>query len=277
MQKIAFQGESGAYSEAAAMSYFKNSIKAVACRDFNSVFTSVTGGKTKYGILPVENALTGSIYQNFDLMLKHDVWICGEVKLKIEHTLIGLKGAKLTDIREVYSHPQALGQCDKYINRQKKIQPIPHFDTAGSAQFILEEGNQSKAAIAGQQAAKDPGLRIIAKGIADNKENYTRFFIIGKKKSVKVKANDLKRAKTSIVFAFKNIPGALFKALSIFAIRDIDLGKIESRPIPGSPWKYLFYLDFYGNLEDEACQKSLKHLEEITKMLKVLGTYNAAK
>ncbi len=277
MEKVAFQGAAGAYSEAAALKFFKNNIEPVPCKDFRSVFQRVSKGKSKYGILPFENALTGSIYQNFDLLLKNNVWICGEAKLKIEHTLIGIKGAKLSDVREVYSHPQALGQCEGYFNKHKKMEAIPAFDTAGSAEFVLEEGDKACAAIAGNRAAKHPGLSVLARDIADNHENYTRFFVIGKNGAVRMAPRKPSRAKTSIVFAFKNIPGALFKALSIFAIRELDLAKIESRPIPGSPWKYLFYVDFCGSIEDEAVQSCLSHLEEITKMLKVLGSYDAAK
>jgi prephenate dehydratase len=276
MQQVAFQGEEGAYSQQAGLAFFKGKIKPVACRDFQSVFTSVMRGRTKYGILPVENALTGSIHQNFDLLLKNKVWICGETKLKIEHTLIGLKGAKLSDLRHVYSHPQALGQCEGYLRKQRRIQPIPYFDTAGSAQHVLETGDKSFGAIASARAGGSPGLKILARNIADNEENYTRFIIVGKEKQVRKKSPQGKHLKTSLVFAFKNIPGALFKALSIFAIRDIDLAKIESRPIPGSPWKYIFYMDFYGSVESEAATKALNHLQEITEFVKVLGSYEGA-
>lgn len=276
MLKVSFQGERGAYSEKAALQYFEEDIKPVACKDFEAVFDSVIKNTTDFGIIPVENALTGSIYQNFDLLLNKSVWISGEIKLKIDHVLMGLKTSQLKDITSVYSHPQALGQCDGYISKEVKLRPVPFFDTAGSAEYVAKSKNGAWAAIAGEHAAAQYGLKILARDIADNKANFTRFFIISNRLNKPESSSEKNNTKTSIVFAFKNIPGALFKALAIFAIRDIDLAKIESRPIHGSPWNYQFYLDFYGEVDSESVQNSLKHLEEITQMLKVLGSYTIA-
>jgi len=200
---------------------------------------------------------------------RYDLNIAGEIYLRIVHCLMVLEGAKIVEINKVYSHPQALEQCAQYLDSWKEIEIIPTYDTAGSAKILVEKNIRNGAAIASEQAAKDFGLQILKKGIESNHQNYTRFLLLKKENDILEKGG-----KTSIVFSFKDIPGALFKSLSVFALRDINLLKIESRPLHGSPWKYFFYLDFAGSIKEEAGRNAVNHLKEITTFLKVLGTYS---
>ena len=277
--KVGFQGIRGAYSEMAAQRYFKQLSKPIDLRAFDSfekVFAAVMQKKIRYAVLPIENSLAGSIHENYDHLLHHDVWICGEYKLKIDHSLLACKGARLSDIKSVYSHPQALAQCASYL-RGMDVDILPYFDTAGSARFVADSGRKDMAAIAGAHAAKDYNLRVLASSIQDDVQNYTRFFVLEKKPKQLARLQSLSHPKTSIVFSLKNVPGGLHKALSVFAIRDIDLTKIESRPLRGSPWKYLFYLDFEGSYREDHINRALSHLDEITENCRVLGSYEQSK
>jgi prephenate dehydratase len=268
---VAFQGTHYAFSEIAARQYFGQEIITVPCRSFADVFSSVQNGNSDFGILPVENSLTGSIYQNLDLFLESTVSITGETSIRVEQHLIANPGVKIGDIKIVYSHPQALEQCRNFLSSLTHIETIASYDTAGSVKDIRNKQVLHAAAIASRQAAKDYDMQIIREEIEDIPENYTRFYIISKA------AQTLNNAdKTSIIFSMKNIPGALFKSLSVFALRDIDLLKIESRPLRGKPWEYFFYLDFAGNMQEERCRNAIRHLEEITSFLKVLGSYKSA-
>lgn len=274
--KVGFQGIRGAYSEQAALLYFGDqNIDLRPIQDFESVFQAVESRKIQYAVVPVENSLAGSIHENYDHLRQNPVWICGEYKLHIDHCLLVKAGSRLTAIREVYSHPQALSQCAAFV-RKIKATPMPYFDTAGSARFLAESGEKHMAAIASSQAGKDYGLRILAKSIQDDERNYTRFVVIKRRSKVDPPMSWQGASKTSIVFSLRNAPGGLHKALSVFAIRDIDLTKIESRPLRGSPWKYLFYLDIEGHISDPAVSRALSHLEELTHLLQVLGSYQAA-
>jgi len=269
---VAFQGVSGAYSELAAADYFGKRVKTKPHVKFADVFRAVKAGRVTYGIIPIENSLAGSVHQNYDHCLEHRVWIIGEKKFRVSHSLIVNRGTKLGDIRRVYSHPQALAQCSTFIGKLKKAEAVSYFDTAASAKYVAEAGFKDAAAIASAQAAKHYGMQVLRSRVENKAENFTRFLILAKKPQYpKTSAG----SKSSIVFALKNVPGALHKALSVFAIREIDLLKIESRPIPGSPWKYLFYLDFSGSLRDERCVLALEHLGEITTFIKILGSYRA--
>ncbi|NWG34421.1 MAG: prephenate dehydratase [Chloroflexi bacterium] len=264
--KVSFQGEPGAYSEQAIFEYYSEA-ETVPCESFEAVFDSVASGESDFAIVPIENSLAGSIHQNYDLLLRHNLHIAGEYLLRVRHCLIALPGVKKEDIRKAISHPQALGQCAGYL-RSHGIKPEQVYDTAGSVKLLQESRARHVAAIASRRAAELYGMQILEEGIEDNAENYTRFLAVGREATVPTG-----EAKTSIVFTLKNQPGALFKALSVFALRDIDLTKIESRPLQGKPWEYLFYVDFIGSTHDEVSKRALDHLGEYALTLRVLGSY----
>lgn len=264
--KLAFQGEPGAYSEQAVFESF-GEVETQPCETFDDVFAAVTSGVCESGLIPIENSLAGSIHQNYDLLLRHDLHIVGEYFLRVRHCLIGFPGVDKSEIRRVTSHPQALGQCAGYL-RELGVKTEPVYDTAGSVKMLKESDERFTGAIASQRAAEIYGMQVLQEGIEDNPENYTRFLSIEP-----VPVQPAGEAKTSIVFSLKNQPGALFKALSVFALRDIDLTKIESRPLAGKPWEYLFYIDFVGAMKDETVKRALDHLGEYALMLRVLGSY----
>jgi prephenate dehydratase len=264
--KIAFQGEPGAYSEQAVYDYF-GAVDTLPCESFDLVFESVVSGGCDEGLIPIENSLAGSIHQNYDLLLRHDLHITGEYLLRVRHCLIGMPGVSKADIKKVISHPQALGQCAAYL-RRLRVKTASVYDTAGSVKILKESGARDTAAIASRRAAELYEMQILDDGIEDDAENYTRFLAISRSAT-----QPEGEAKTSIVFTLKNQPGALFKALSVFALREIDLTKIESRPLQGKPWDYLFYIDFLGSTREEKGQKALEHLREYALTLRVLGSY----
>ncbi len=273
---IAFQGEHGAFSEEAALVFgtslpTKPVVVARPCVSFKKVFDAVQKKEVPIGIIPIENSLFGSVYENYDLLDKYPLNIIGEVKHRVSHMLMAIPGVKLGEIRHVYSHPQALGQCDEYLQTLHDVEIVAVYDTAGSAKMISEQRIRNAAAIASTAAARLYGLRILKRGIESNHHNYTRFLILSRR-PIRVKKN----AKTSIIFSLKSIPGALFKALGVFALRNIDLEKIESRPIIGKPWEYLFYLDFSGSTAEKNCQNALEALSDSTSHLRVLGSYTKA-
>jgi prephenate dehydratase len=265
--RVAFQGVPGAYSEAAAAELFGSDVVSVPCESFEMVFTSVEQGLCERGVLPIENSLAGSIHRNYDLLLQHDLAIVGEHHLRVEHCLIGLPGADQAEIRNVISHPQALAQCEGYL-KKLGVSTSPAYDTAGSVGIVKENKDRTQAAIASRRAAELYSMSVLAQGIEDNAANYTRFLAVAREPVLP--AGD---AKTSIVFTLRNIPGALFKALSFFALRDIDLTKIESRPLVGKPGDYLFYIDFAGSTADHSPAHALENLAEYALTLRVLGSY----
>ncbi len=269
--RVAFQGERGAYSEAATIQFFGPEVAPVAFPAFEAVFAAVEEGRCPRGIVPIENSLAGSIHRNYDLLLRHDLVIVGETSLRIVHNLIAHPEVKLAQIREVYSHPQALSQCEGYLDRLPGVERMATYDTAGSVKMIKERGLRHAAAIASRQAATVYDMAILEEGIEDEPENYTRFLILSRPNGVPEGAN-----KTSIVFSVENVPGSLFKSLSVFALRDIDLTKIESRPLRGKPWEYIFYLDFMGSVTEERGRNALNHLREIATFLRVLCSYPSA-
>ena len=265
--RVAFQGEAGAYSEEAGYSYF-DTAEMMPKESFDAVFTAVASGACEAGLIPIENTLAGSIHHNYDLLLRHELHIVGEYFLRVRHCLIGFPDAEIAEIEEVISHPQALGQCDGYL-RDLGVKIRPVYDTAGSVKILNASGERKMAAIASKRAAEIYEMKILQESIEDNPENYTRF--------LEIAAQPRKpegEVKTSIVFSLKSIPGALFKALSVFALRDIDLTKIESRPLAGKPWEYLFYVDFIGALDEESVRRALDHLSEYALMLRPLGSYS---
>lgn len=270
--RVAFQGERGAYSEAAAVDFFDGqAIEPAPCETFDEVFACVEAGECDNGIVPIENSLAGSIHRNYDLLLEHDLSIVGEQYLRIVHCMIVHPGTQLTDIRRVFSHPQALAQCENSLDWLPGVERISTYDTAGSVSLIKSKGYTDAAAIASRHAAQVHAMEILKEGIEDNPENYTRFLILGRD-PIEPQAP----AKTSIVFATKNVPGVLFKSLSVFALRDIDLTKIESRPLKGKPWEYFFYLDFVGSMAEKRCRNAINHLKEIATFLRILGSYPTA-
>ncbi len=264
---VAFQGEPGAFSEEAVERYLGRQ-ETLPCDWFDVVFDAVTSGKAEAGLIPIENSLAGSIHQNYDLLLQHQLWITGEFFLRVRHCLIALPGVKKSDLRRVISHPQALGQCSGYLHKMAAVKAEAVQDTAGSVKMLKKSGDRATAAIASRRAAEIYEMEVLDEGIEDNPENYTRFLLISPRPAAP--APD---SKTSIVFSLQNQPGALFKALSVFALRDIDLTKIESRPLVGKPWEYLFYIDFAGSVDDERARKALDHLGEYAAMLRILGSY----
>jgi len=273
--KIAFQGEPGAYSEAAVIEHYPGqSVTPVPCPSFEQVFAAVTGGACDCGFIPIENSLAGSIHQNYDLLLRNELWVVGEHRLRVSHCLIARPGARLDQITKVISHPQALAQCEGYLRSLPGVQVEPVYDTAGSVKMISESADPSVAAIASRRAAQLYGMDILAENIEDNPANFTRFLIISPQPAVLAETGE--NARTSIVFTLKNQPGSLFRALGAFALRDIDLTKLESRPLVGKPWEYLFYVDFTGAATDPVVQRALAHLSEYAHMLRVLGSYPVA-
>jgi prephenate dehydratase len=267
--EIAFQGEPGAYSESAAIGFFGD-CRAYPQDNFESVFSFVQQDVDHFGIIPIENSLAGSIHRNYDLLLRNTLQIVGEYHLRVSHCLLGLPGVRLEDISEVHSHPQALAQCERRIAELGLIQ-VAETDTAGSARIILDNGVRSAAALASRRAAEVYNLNILLEDMEDNPANFTRFLIISQNPNNPIITST--EYKTSIVFSLNNQPGALFKALSVFALRDIDLSKIESRPVQGRPWEYLFYIDFIGNVNAKSSMRAIEHLNELAPFLRILGSY----
>lgn len=270
MRRIAFQGERGAYSEAAAIEYFGEEIEPVPCETFEEVFAQVTSGKCDQGLVPIENSLAGSIHQNYDLLERNQLSIIGEHVLRVEHCLIAHPGVMMGEVRVVVSHPQALAQCEHFI-RAHGFAHEPAYDTAGAVQLIKAQGRRDAAALASRRAATVYEMNVLLENVEDNAQNFTRFIALAREPVI-----PHGRAKTSIVFATQNTPGVLFKALSVFALRDIDLSKIESRPIAGQPWEYLFYLDFGESANETRGQRALQHLAELATYLRVFGSYPSA-
>jgi prephenate dehydratase len=266
--RVAFQGEYGAYSEMAARSYFGEAVTVLPCPDFQALFNAVESGEATHGMVPIENTLMGGILDNYDLLLERSLYITGETKLRIVHNLIVNTGVGIEDIREIHSQPPALAQCTILIKSLTKATAIATHDTAGSVRDLKASGARDTAAIASQQAAIDYNLEILKEGIEDNHQNYTRFVVVSK-------APDKPEgtAKTSVIFRLKNEPGALYKSLGAFAEAGINLQKIESRPIAGSPFEYTFYLDFQGDQSDPVCRQALDDLAEHAATLRILGSY----
>lgn len=269
---VAYQGERGAYSEQAALALFGKEIDLAPSATFDAVFSAVEDGTCDRGVIPVENSLAGSIHRNYDLLLTHDLYIVGEYNLRVSHCLIAHPGVELTDIRRVYSHPQALAQCEQSLRELGEVEVIATHDTAGSVRLIKEQGLDHAAAIAGEGAAALYGMAILQREFEDERVNYTRFVALGREA-----VTPEGESKTSLAFAGKNEPGLLFRCLSAFALRNIDLTKIESRPIRGVPWEYVFYLDFSGGTGDEHCRRAVEQLREMATFVRVFGSYPRAR
>jgi len=268
--KVAFQGEPGAYSESAIYSFFGSQSQPVPCRRFSDVFRSVENGETEFGVVPIENSIEGSVNQVYDLFLKYDHKVCGEIVLKIAHCLIANPGTSLDDIKVIYSHPQALDQCRGFLE-SLNCELISTYDTAGSVKMIKEKQLMDAGAVAGERAAEIYGMNILAEDISDNPYNFTRFFVLSKTDAPS-SGND----KTSVIFSTKHLPGALYQVLGEFAERGINLTKIESRPTKRRPWEYNFYLDFEGHRSEKRCAEAIEGLRNKAVFVKVLGSYPKA-
>ncbi len=266
--RVAIQGERGSFSEQAAIRMVPGPLEFLCCRTFDEVFLRTSQGECGSSVIPIENSLAGSIHRNYDLLVRHGLRIRQETNLPVEHSLITLAGGAFEDVKTVRSHPVALDQCELFFRRHPHLVRETGYDTSGSVKEIVEEGLWDHAAIASKNAARFYGAKVLMERIEDREENFTRFFLLSSKSPVPEGAD-----KTSIVFSFKNAAGALFKCLSVFALRDLDLTKIESRPIHGRPWEYLFYLDFLGNTGETRVRNALSHLGELTEFLTVLGCY----
>jgi len=268
--KVSFQGERGAYSENAIYAFFGEKVDVIPCKDLTEVFQSVTNQDTKFGVVPIENSLEGSVNQTYDLFLTYDLKVKGEIIIRISHCLIANLGTTIESVKTVYSHPQALAQSRKFLE-SCKCKLVPTYDTAGSVKMLKEKVIKNAAAIASEKAADLYGMSILAREIEDNQTNFTRFFVISKEDSVKTG-----RDKTSIIFASSHTPGALYSALGEFANREINLTKIESRPTKQKPWEYNFYLDFEGHRTEPRCNEVLDVIRKNSAFLKVLGSYPKA-
>jgi chorismate mutase/prephenate dehydratase len=268
--KIAFQGERGAFSESAVYAFFGEAVEVKPCRDLTEVFDAVQKQETRFGVVPVENSLEGSVNQTYDLFLTHDLKVCGEIIIRISHCLIANPNTTLEDVKAVYSHPQALAQCRRFLEHLGR-ELVPTYDTAGSVKMLKEKGLKDAAAVASEKAAEIYGMKILAREIEDNPSNYTRFFVLSKEDSPKTG-----RDKTSIIFAAAHTPGSLYHALGEFAKRSINLTKIESRPTKQKAWEYNFYLDFEGHRSEPRCAEALEALAKSGAFLKILGSYPKA-
>jgi prephenate dehydratase len=266
--KIAFQGEHGAFSDEASRKFVKGPVTTIACNSFDSLFDKVEKRQADFGAIPIENSLIGSIHLNYDLLLKRNLKVIGETQLRIVHCLIVHPRTTIKKITKAYSHPAALDQCREFFKKHPDISSVPYYDTAGAVKMLSESEATDIAAIASPYAARLYGMKVARKSIEDKKNNFTRFLLLARA------AKDFRgKAKTSIVFSLKNEPGSLFKALSVFALREIDLTKIESRPSRKKAWEYYFYLDFKGSVKDARVKHALDHLGEIADFVKILGSY----
>jgi prephenate dehydratase len=285
--KVAIQGELGSFSHEAA-EHMLPRCTVIPCARSVEVFDRVENASVDAAVIPIENTLAGTVAEHADLLVARDVFITAEFHLRIMHNLIAAPGVKLNSLRRVLSHPVALDQCRNFFRRHRQIEPVPFYDTAGSVKHVIANKLNDAAGIAGRQAARQYSGKILQAGIEDDKRNFTRFFLIHRLGAASAKRSAARQVqgriqrliprganKTSIAYKVKNVPGSLFKSLSVFALRDISLSKIESRPMRGRPWEYVFYVDFLRG-DDEAARNALRHLGEVADFVKVLGIYPAA-
>lgn len=266
--RVVYQGVEGAYAHEATLQYFGEEVDAYHVPSWRDAMEEVKNGNADYAVLPIENSTAGSVTQVYDLLMEYDNYIVGETFLKIEHNLIGLPEAKLSDIRKVYSHPQALMQSETYLYQHKEWQQISLSNTAESAKKVLEDGDVTQAALAGRRAAGIYGLQILEESIQDNDFNTTRFVVVGREKIYQKDAD-----KISIAFEIAHESGSLYEMLSHFIFNNLNMTKIESRPIEGRNWEYRFFLDFDGKLGDAAVKNALRGIDEEAISFKVLGNY----
>ncbi|MEO8025722.1 MAG: prephenate dehydratase [Bryobacteraceae bacterium] len=275
--RVAFQGELGAFSQQAIQQFYGRAAEPVPCQRFDQAFGALSAGDVQAAALPIENTLHGSVHENYDLLLKHDLGIVAETNVRIVHNLIVKPGASFAKIRRVASHPVALNQCLDFFAKYPRIEKIVYYDTAGSVKRLMEEGTADEGAIASELAAKVYGGAILKKSIEDDRRNFTRFFLLERRSKPvpRPRVAGKKQWKTSLVFTTRNVPGSLFRTLGVFALRDLSLAKIESRPLRGKPWEYLFYVDLLAADTDPRLEKALGHLAELSDFQRVLGSYFA--
>lgn len=267
---VAFQGVHGAYSEEAVRQQFGEAVQTLPCPSFDAMFKAVESGRATYGMQPVENSLAGTVATSYELLMEYDLRVQAEVILRVRHALLAPPNTPRSEIKQARSHPQALAQTERYLAR-RGIKAITHFDTAGSARDLAAAPEPHTAAVASRLAGKLYGLEEIEYGIEDEPYNYTRFFVIG--------IGDApmgKRHKTSVVFAVRDEPGALYACIGALANRGINMTKLESRPRRNKPWQYYFYMDFEGHATDPNCEAALMELMRRAALLKLLGSYPAA-
>jgi prephenate dehydratase len=283
--RAAFQGELGAFSQQAIRQLLGERAEPVACPRFDAVFSALKAGAVDVAVIPLENTLAGSVHENYDLLLKFPFEITAETSVRVVHNLIAPPGVAFRSLRKVYSHPVALNQCLDFFLKYPAIERVPFYDTAGSVKMVMEQQQPGVGAIASELAAAIYKGHILKRGIEDDRQNFTRFCLLehagSKPRASRTKpqspaTNRQKNQwKTSLVFSTRNIPGALFRALSALALRDLNLIKIESRPLRGKPWEYMFYLDFIGRRDEPNVQNALAHLAELSDFLRILGSYRA--
>ena len=271
--RAGIQGELGAFSQEAARQLLGSRAEVIPYQRFEQVFRALEGRKIDAAVIPIENTLAGSVHENYDHLLNFDVRIAAETSVRIVHNLIVPPGVRFQNIRKVYSHPVALNQCLHFFARHAKMERIPFYDTAGAVKMIMAERATDGAAIASRVAASIYEGRILRRSIEDDRHNFTRFFLLYRNQGTPAPRPKARQWKTSLVFTTRNLPGALFRALSAFALRDISLAKIESRPLRGKPWEYLFYVDLLGREDEPRVQNALRHLTELADFLRVLGSY----
>jgi len=270
---VAFQGERGAFGEHAIHHWFSREVQALPVAEFRSVFDSVLKGEARFGIIPMENSLTGSIHENYDLLLQYpDLRIIGEQKIRIVHNLIGFEGTPLEDLRRVFSHPQGLAQCARFLDTHPAWERVAFYDTAGAVKHVAETGDRENAAIASEEAARVYGLAVLKQGLETNVQNYTRFFVIAREEEA-LPPEARRPDKASFCFAVADQPGALFRALQVLADRGLNMKKLESRPIHGKPWEYLFYIDVDLPQDVSVFTRGMEELKSVSEDLRVLGTY----
>lgn len=272
---VAFQGDAGAFSQQAIRQFLGEQTPALPCQRFEQVFRAVESGEAAAAAIPIENTLHGSVHENYDHLLHFNFEIIAETNVRIVHNLIARPGVTFRKIRRVFSHPVAINQCLDFFAKNPQVEREPFYDTAGSVKMIMEQELDDAAAIASALAAEIYGARILRRSIEDDRRNFTRFFLLVKPDAQRppLAGKPSSQSKTSLVFTTRNVPGALFRALSTFALRDLSLAKIESRPLRGKPWEYLFYLDVLADAMDERLGKAIAHLEEIADFIRVLGSY----
>ncbi|MDA4135968.1 MAG: prephenate dehydratase [Thaumarchaeota archaeon] len=270
-RRIGFQGEHGAFSEQAVFKHFGPDVETVPIKSIREVFNLVEVGAVDIGVVPIENSIEGSISESYDMFLTSSVKVIGEEAVKVVHCLIALPSTKLSDVKVVYSHPQALAQCRNFV-ASMLAEPRVTYDTAGSVKMIKEENISGAAAIASQRAAEIYGMKILKKGIEDYGRNFTRFLVISKTEGKKQPDS-----KTSVIFSVPHTPGSLYNVLEVFARHKINLTKIESRPTRQRPWEYYFFVDIEGHHKDALISKALAEVATKTVFLKVLGSYPRSK